>query len=65
MSYGRFMSYKVVGGVAWVLICTLAGYRSAISFVQKNFSAVVLAIIVLSLRGGLGDPPGPQARPPA
>ena len=26
MSYGRFMSYNVIGGVAWVVICTLAGY---------------------------------------
>jgi membrane-associated protein len=50
MSYGRFMSYNVVGGVAWVLICTLAGYLFGnLPFVQKNFSAVVLAIIVLSL----------------
>ena len=50
MSYGRFMSYNVIGGVAWVLVCTLAGYLFGnLPFVQKNFSAVVLAIIVLSL----------------
>ena len=50
MSYGRFMSYNAVGGVAWVLICTLAGYLFGnLPFVQKNFSLVVLVIIVLSL----------------
>jgi membrane-associated protein len=50
MSYGRFMSYNVIGGVGWVLVCTLAGYLFGnLPFVQKNFSAVVLAIIILSL----------------
>jgi membrane-associated protein len=50
MSYGRFMSYNAVGGVGWVLLCTLAGYLFGnLPFVQKNFSLVVLAIIFLSL----------------
>ena len=50
MSYGRFMSYNVIGGAVWVLICTLAGYLFGnLPFVQKNFSLVVLMIIFLSL----------------
>ena len=50
MSYGRFMSYNVIGGVAWVLICTIAGYLFGnLPFVQENFSLVVLAIIFLSV----------------
>jgi membrane-associated protein len=50
MSYGRFMSYNVIGGTGWVLLCTLAGYLFGnLPFVQKNFSLVVLMIIVLSL----------------
>jgi membrane-associated protein len=53
MSYGRFMSYNVVGGAGWVLVCTLAGYLFGnLPFVQKNFSLVVLMIIVLSLLPG-------------
>ncbi|HVS00292.1 MAG TPA: DedA family protein [Thermoanaerobaculia bacterium] len=50
MSYGRFMSYNVVGGALWVVICTMAGYLfGTIPVVQENFSLVVLAIIGLSL----------------
>jgi membrane-associated protein len=50
MSYGRFMSYNLIGGAGWVLLCTLAGYSFGnLPFVQKNFSLVVLIIIVLSL----------------
>jgi membrane-associated protein len=44
------MSYNVVGGVAWVVICTVAGYLFGnLPFVQDNFSLVVLAIIFLSI----------------
>ncbi|HKV11554.1 MAG TPA: DedA family protein [Thermoanaerobaculia bacterium] len=50
MSYGRFMSYNVVGGVAWVVICVAAGYLFGnLPFVKENFSLVVLAIIFLSI----------------
>ncbi len=50
MSYGRFMSYNVVGGLIWVFTCTVAGYLFGnMKFVQENFSLVVLAIIALSL----------------
>lgn len=50
MSYGRFMSYNVIGGVVWVVICVTAGYLFGnLPFVQENFSLVVLAIIVLSI----------------
>lgn len=50
MSYGRFMSYNLIGGAGWVLLCTMAGYLFGnLPFVQKNFSLVVLMIIVLSL----------------
>jgi membrane-associated protein len=50
MRYRRFMSFNVVGGVAWVAICLVAGdLFGNLPFVKKNFSLVVLAIIALSL----------------
>ncbi|MGH9464656.1 MAG: DedA family protein [Thermoanaerobaculia bacterium] len=50
MTYGRFMTYNVVGGIGWVLVCTLLGYFFGnLPLVQENFSLVILAIIVVSL----------------
>ena len=50
MSYGRFMAYNAIGGALWVLVCALAGYFFGnLPFVQKNFSVVILGIIVVSV----------------
>ena len=50
MGYARFISFNAVGGVLWVAICLLAGYRfGRYEVVQKNFSLVVLAIIFISV----------------
>jgi membrane-associated protein len=50
MGYLRFLVYDVVGGILWVGICLFAGYFFGnLPFVKKNFSLVVLAIIVVSL----------------
>jgi membrane-associated protein len=50
MDYRRFWLYNVVGGVAWVLICVLAGYTfGGYEFVQKNFELVLLAIVAISV----------------
>jgi len=50
MSYARFLSYNVIGGLAWVFVCVLAGFFfGGLPFVQKNFSVVILAIIVISV----------------
>jgi membrane-associated protein len=49
MSYGTFIAYNVIGGVAWVAICVFSGYFFGnIPVVKKNFSLVVLAIIGIS-----------------
>ncbi len=50
MKYSQFVSYNVIGGVAWVLIATLAGYFFGnIPFVKENFSLVVLGIVFVSI----------------
>jgi membrane-associated protein len=50
MSYGKFISYNLIGGIAWVTVFTWAGYFfGTLPFVQHNFSLVVLAIIFISI----------------
>jgi membrane-associated protein len=50
MPYREFAVYNVTGAIAWVSICTLAGYYfGRMPFVQRNFSSVILAIIVISV----------------
>jgi membrane-associated protein len=50
MSYPRFAAFNVAGGIAWVGSCCLLGYFFGnIPFVKENFSAVILAIVFLSL----------------
>lgn len=46
MSYRKFGVYNIVGGCAWVLICTLFGFVFGnIPVVKNNFSLVVLGIV--------------------
>jgi membrane-associated protein len=50
MTYGKFLTYNVVGALLWVGICVFAGYYfGQISFVKNNFSVVVLAIVLVSV----------------
>lgn len=50
MHYPQFLWYNVVGGIAWVLICTLAGYFfGELPFVKKHFELVVVGIVVVSV----------------
>lgn len=50
MNYGRFLTYSVVGTLAWVSTFLLAGhYFGNIPVVQQNFVYVVMAIVVISL----------------
>jgi len=50
MSYARFLLYNVVGGVLWVGVCVFAGYFFGnLPIVKKNFSLVILGIIVVSV----------------
>jgi membrane-associated protein len=50
MDYPRFLYYNVVGGIAWVVICTLAGYFFGnMPVVKENFELVVVGIVVVSV----------------
>ena len=50
MTYWRFITYNVVGGVAWVAICVFAGYYFGnLEIVKNNFSLVVIAIVLISV----------------
>ncbi len=54
MTYGRFITYNVVGGIAWVAIFIFGGYYFGnLEFVQDNFTYVVLAIIFISVLPGI------------
>ncbi|MDR2422132.1 MAG: DedA family protein [Deltaproteobacteria bacterium] len=50
MRYPRFLTFNVVGGAAWALIFITAGYFfGGLAMVRKNFTMVIMAIIVLSV----------------
>jgi membrane-associated protein len=50
MSYPRFLMYNVVGGVLWILLFVLGGYFFGnIPIVRRNFTLVIMAIVVLSV----------------
>ena len=54
MSYGRFIAYNVIGGVAWIAGFVFGGYLFGnIPLVKKNFSLVILAIIIISILPGV------------
>ncbi len=49
MKYRNFITFNVVGGIAWVAIFTFLGYFFGnLEFVQKNFELVIFAIIFIS-----------------
>jgi membrane-associated protein len=50
MRYRNFAAYNVIGAVAWVCICLVAGYLFGnVSFVRDHFELVLLAIILISV----------------
>ena len=50
MTYSRFLTYNVAGGIAWIAIFVLGGYFfGSIPVVKRNFTVVIFAIIVISV----------------
>lgn len=50
MDYKKFMSFNVIGGISWVTIFLTLGYFFGnFPIVQKNFTYLILAIIVISV----------------
>ena len=50
MSYRRFLSFNVIGGVAWIASLCYAGYLFGnIPWVKNNLTWIVIGIVVVSL----------------
>jgi membrane-associated protein len=50
MPYSKFISFNVIGGVAWISIFLVVGYFFGnLPVVKNNFSLVILGIIFVSL----------------
>ena len=50
MAYSRFLLYNIMGGMLWVVSLTLLGFFFGnIPIVKKNFSFVIVVIIVISV----------------
>ncbi|VVB51756.1 SNARE associated Golgi protein [uncultured archaeon] len=54
MSYPRFLSFNVIGGVAWNGLFIFGGYYFGnIPVIKQNFSLAIIAIIVISFLPGV------------
>lgn len=50
MNYSRFITFNIIGGVAWVAIFLFLGYVFGnVPFVKQNFEIVTLAIVLISV----------------
>lgn len=54
MDYRYFLLYNIAGGIAWTALFLYGGYFFGnLPFVKRNFSLVILAIIILSILPGV------------
>lgn len=54
MTYGKFISYNIIGGISWIAVFIFGGYFFGnIPIVKQNFTLVILAIILISILPGI------------
>jgi membrane-associated protein len=54
MTYLRFISYNIFGGIAWIAIFVYGGYFfGTLPMVKRNFTLVIMAIIFISILPGI------------
>jgi membrane-associated protein len=54
MTYAKFASYNIIGGILWVAVCVFAGYAFGnLPIVKDNFTLVILGIIFVSILPGI------------
>ena len=54
MTFGRFQTYNVIGGIAWTGSFIYGGYFFGnLPLVKQHFTLVILAIIILSIMPGI------------
>ena len=50
MSYAKFLTYNMAGGVLWIALFVFGGYRFGnIPVVKRNFTVVIFAIVIISV----------------
>ncbi|MCX6582063.1 MAG: DedA family protein [Candidatus Aminicenantes bacterium] len=54
MTYWKFISYNIIGGIGWVAIFIFGGYFFGnIPFVKQHFTIIIAAIIIISILPGV------------
>jgi membrane-associated protein len=54
MTYLRFLSYNILGGISWIVIFIMGGYFFGnLPFVKRNFTFVIIGIIIISVLPGI------------
>jgi membrane-associated protein len=54
MTYFRFISYNVIGGITWIALFVYGGYFFGnLPVVKRNFTLVIMAIIFISILPGI------------
>ncbi len=50
MNYRKFLSYNIIGGIAWVGLLVFAGFLfGEIPIIKENLSLVIIIIIIISI----------------